>query len=299
LRRSSESSDRRSFRNVSIRFHRRFTNFGADGPIFEHPIGQKTEERMNRKSWFVLIIIVGLLPIGAFAGEVRVVGDTIIFDAGIGEVNTVTINPRGSAFDPSTGQFITGLTITDSTTAMVVRPPCRNVAGTALCEDFSAIARAVIKLGNKNDSVKEDVPFGGPVLPMTVDGGPGDDTITGSPAADTLNGGDGNDVIDGGDGDDVITGGFGDDHLTGGNGNDTIRGNAGNDLIDGGDGDDDIDGGIGDDRIIGGKGKDILNGGPGDDTIDARDGEVDTINCGLGRDTLIRDSNDIFSRCER
>lgn len=255
---------------------------------------------MDRKSWFVFIVILGLLPIGAFAGEVRVVGTTIVFDAGIGEVNTVTINPRGSVLDQSTGQFITGLTITDSTTLMTIRPPCRAVAGTALCQDVT-ITRAVIKLGNKNDSVKEDFQFdqGGTPLPLTVEGGPGDDTITGSPVADILDGGDGNDVIDGGEGNDVITGGFGDDHLTGGDGNDTIRGNAGKDVIDGGDGDDDIDGGIGDDHIIGGKGKDILKGDAGDDTIDARDGEADTINCGLGRDTLLRGSNDSFSRCER
>lgn len=255
---------------------------------------------MDRKSWFVFIVILGLLPIGAFAGEVRVVGDTIVFDAGIGEVNTVTINPKGSVFDGSTGQFITGLTITDSTTSMVVQLPCRKVAGTALCQDVF-IARAVIKLGNKNDSVKQDFAFdqGGTPLPMTVEGGLGDDTITGSTVADTLDGGDGNDVIDGGDGDDVITGGLGDDRITGGRGNDTIRGNAGKDQIDGGDGADDIDGGIGDDHIVGGKGKDVLKGDVGDDTIDARDGEVDTINCGIGRDTLLRDSNDSFSRCER
>jgi Ca2+-binding RTX toxin-like protein len=254
---------------------------------------------MNRKSLFVFIVVLGLLPIGAFAGEVRVVGDAIIFDAGIGEVNTVTINPRGSVFDGSTGQFITGLTITDSTSSLLVQLPCRKVAGTALCQDDSAILRAVINLGNKNDSVKQDVSSGGTPLPMTVEGGLGDDTITGSPVADVLNGGDGNDVIDGGDGEDVISGGFGDDHITGGRGNDTIRGNAGKDVIDGGDGADDIDGGLGDDRITGGKGKDILKGDAGDDTIDARDGEVDTINCGLGRDTLLRDSNDSFSRCER
>jgi len=255
---------------------------------------------MDRKLLFVFIVVLGLFPIGAFAGKVRVVGDTIIFDAGIGEVNTVTINPRGSVFDPSTGQFISGLTITDSTSLMTILSPCRAVAGTALCQDV-VVARAVINLGNKDDSVKEDFSFdqGGLPLPMTVEGGLGDDTISGSTVADTLNGGDGNDTIDGGDGDDVINGGFGDDHLTGGRGNDTIRGNAGKDQIDGGDGADDIDGGIGDDHIIGGKGKDILKGDAGDDTIDARDGEADTINCDLGRDTVLRDSIDSVTRCER
>jgi Ca2+-binding RTX toxin-like protein len=290
-----------SFRDVSIRFHRPFTIFGEDEPIFEAQPNKKTEERMNRRSLIGFIIILGLLPIGAVAGEVRIEGSTIVFDAGIGEINTVTINPRGSVFDPSTGQFISGLTITDSTTAMLVRLPCRKVGGTALCQDDSAILRAVILLGNKNDSVKQDFSFGqgGSPLPMTVEGGLGDDTITGSTVADVLDGGDGNDTINGGDGADVINGGFGDDVINGGDGNDTIRGNAGKDQIDGGDGADDIDGGIGDDHIVGGKGADNLRGDAGDDTIDARDSEIDTINCGLGRDTLLRDSNDSFSRCER
>jgi len=256
---------------------------------------------MHRKSLFVLIMVVGLLPIGAFAGEVRIQGNAIIFDAAIGEVNTVTINPRGSVHDLSTGLTITGVTITDTTAPMVVQSPCRKFVDTALCEDVTTIARAVITLGNKNDSVKEDFTFGqgGNPLPMIVEGGLGDDKITGSPVADLLNGGDGNDTIDGGEGDDVINGGFGNDVINGGDGNDTIRGNAGKDQIDGGDGDDDIDGGLGDDHIVGGKGKDILKGDAGDDTINAHDSEIDTINCGLGRDTLLRDSNDSFSRCER
>lgn len=254
---------------------------------------------MDKRSLIGLIIVLGMLPIGAFAGEVRIQGNAIIFDAAIGEVNTVTINPRGSVLDPSSGLQIVGVTITDSTASLVVRSPCRKFFGTAVCEDVTTIARAVITLGNKNDSVKEDVSQGGNPLPLFVEGGPGDDTITGSPVADVLNGGDGNDTIDGGDGDDVINGGFGDDVINGGDGDDTIRGNAGKDQIDGGDGADDIDGGLGDDHITGGKGKDILKGDAGDDTIDARDGEIDTINCGLGRDTLLRDSNDVFSRCER
>lgn len=236
---------------------------------------------MNRRSLIGLIIVVGLFPLAAIAGDVRVNGDTLVFDAGIGEVNTVTINPRGNVFDPSTGQFISGLTITDSTTPMSVQSPCRAFAGTALCQNVT-INRALIKLGNKNDSVKQDFAFdqGGLPLPMTVEGGLGDDTINGSTVADNLDGGDGNDIINGGDG------------------NDTIRGNAGNDVIDGGQGADDIDGGFGDDRITGGKGKDILKGDVGADTIDARDGEVDTVNCGLGRDTVLRDANDAVSRCE-
>ena len=226
------------------------------------------------------LILLVLSPIGAIAGEVRVSGQTVIFDAGIGEINTVTINPSGSVFDPSSGQFIKGFTITDSTSLMTVRAPCRPLAGVAMCDGIT-LARADIRLGNKNDSVKQVFLGDGLPIPMTVDGGTGDDTITGGPVADILDGGTGNDIIDGGDGDDFISGGFGDDQLSGGRGNDRILGNAGND------------------RINGGAGQDNIDGGTGDDTIDTRDGEVDTIDCGLGRDTLLRNPNDIAKRCER
>src|SRR5438046_9754491 len=128
-----------------------------------------------------LVVLLVLSPIGAFAGEVRVSGNTIIFDARIGEVNTVTINTRGSVFDPSSGLSITGFTITDSTSLMVIRPPCRAFRGVALCENLT-FDRAVIKLGNKNDSVKHEFTGEGQPIPMTVDGRPGDDTNRGGPA---------------------------------------------------------------------------------------------------------------------
>jgi Ca2+-binding RTX toxin-like protein len=42
-----------------------------------------------------------------------------------------------------------------------------------------------------------------------------------------------------------------------------------------------------------------VNAGDGDDTINAMDGEVDTIDCGAGRDVVQSDSGDIVTTCER
>jgi hypothetical protein len=79
---------------------------------------------MSKRSLIGFIIVVALSAIGAVAGEVRIQGDTIVFDAGIGEVNTVTINARGSVFDRSSGLFISEFTVTDSTTLTSARLPC-------------------------------------------------------------------------------------------------------------------------------------------------------------------------------
>jgi len=221
---------------------------------------------MGRRSWIGFVVVLGLWSIAAIAADVRVNGTTLVFDAKIGEVNRVTINTRdNSVFDPATGQFLTGVTITDiGGSALTVQAPCRKVFDKAFCSTDVTLLRAEFLLGNKDDTVTEVVPFGATSLPMTVEGGLGNDTITGSPDADTLDGGDGNDIINGGLGNDVIRGGLGDDTLTGGPGRDNIDGNAGS------------------------------------DTINAQDGDVDTINCGIGIDKpLVRDPGDTFSRCER
>ena len=65
-----------------------------------------------------------------------------------------------------------------------------------------------------------------PLIALTVDGGPGNDTIIG---------GDGNDRLIGGDGNDTLIGGRGNDTLIGGDGNDTFVWNPGDgsDMIEG------------------------------------------------------------------
>ena len=91
--------------------------------------------------------------------------------------------------------------------------------------------------------------------------------------------------------DDVITGaGF--DLLDGGAGNDRLRAREGNDILRGGDGDDELLAEVGDDLLDGGLGIDRFDAGPGDDELLARDGVPDTINCGVGTDTLEMDLKD-------
>ena len=88
-------------------------------------------------------------------------------------------------------------------------------------------------------------------LPVSVDGGAGDDTIQTGPAADTLIGGAGDDTLNGGSGNDLIQGGAGYDLVTGQSGNDT-------ELL-----------GAGDDTSVWnpGDGSDTVNGGGGEDTL--------------------------------
>jgi Ca2+-binding RTX toxin-like protein len=120
----------------------------------------------------------------------------------------------------------------------------------------------------------------------------------GQPANGTVGTG-GNDVLIGGPNADIIDGRGGHDSLCGQGGGDTIRGRSGNDKINGGDGNDTLSGSGGDDEIIGGAGSDQISGGGGHDLIRVNDGEVDTVNCGLGRDTVEADRIDnIAANCE-
>ena len=244
-----------------------------------------------------LVFLFAFAAMPAMGGTVSVSGDAIVFEAGSGEENALVVNGRGSAFDQSTSQFLIGPTIVDTNQIPTAIAPCRVLLGTAIC-DVPGISRAVIRLGNKNDSVRLDIVGEETPLSMNVDGGLDDDTINGGPAADTLDGGAGTDTINGGDGDDLITGGLGVDTINGGSGKDRLFGNAGGDVINGGGENDEIDGGIGDDTLDGGQGADVIRGESGGDTITAKDGFTDNINCGVGRDKLTRDGNDTVKRCE-
>ena len=250
---------------------------------------------MNYRFVGALVVLFMVAAVPAFGGVVSISGNAIVFEAGSDEVNTLVVNGLGGVFDPSGGPTITGVTISDSTTNIIVRSPCRVVLGTAVCE-VDGIFRAVIHLGNRNDRVSQFESNN--VLDMDVDGGLGDDTIIGGSRADKLDGGAGTDTIDGGDGDDLLTGGLGDDTLNGGRGKDRLFGNAGKDVINGDGDNDEIDGGIGDDNINGGQGSDVIRGDTGEDRIASLDGFVDNVNCGLGKDSLTRDNNDTVKRCE-
>jgi Ca2+-binding RTX toxin-like protein len=68
-------------------------------------------------------------------------------------------------------------------------------------------------------------------LPLTIDGGDGNDFILGGAGAETLTGGAGDDTLFGGKGNDLIHGGDGNDYLSAGPGSNTLFGDAGNDQI--------------------------------------------------------------------
>jgi hypothetical protein len=68
-------------------------------------------------------------------------------------------------------------------------------------------------------------------LPVTVDGGAGDDDMEGGDQGDVLDGGDGADTVYGNGGADVVRGGPGNDEIGGGTGVDTLDGGTGNDAV--------------------------------------------------------------------
>ncbi len=91
--------------------------------------------------------------------------------------------------------------------------------------------------------------------------------------------------------------------------NNVIIGQAGVDIIDGGLGNDTILGAAGDDTLIGSIGNDAINGGPGNDALQGGDGNDainandaapgDSIDCGLGVDTVTIDKGDTTTGCEK
>jgi len=196
----------------------------------------------------------------AVAGTVHVEGSVVVFKAGNNEVNTVSINARGSGFNQATGQFVQGFAVSDSSAPISAGPGCQVFTGTAVC-NVSNASFISVDLGDKDDTVSQQEGEPGDAVPMRVKGGAGNDTLTGSSRGDDLDGELGDDTINGGAGNDVLEGGLGVDTITGGAGSDSISGGAG---------------------------KDVLN---------ARDGEHDTINCGLGRDTVNADASDTKKRC--
>src|SRR5439155_1100061 len=115
----------------------------------------------------------------------------------------------------------------------------------------------------------------------------------------TADGGAGNDQLSGGAGNDVLTGGAGADELNGGGGNDVLTGGAGRDVLRGGAGDDGLTGGAGNDRLSGGTGQDTIFGDDaaglgaesGQDGIEIdfadADGFVDDVHGGPDRDYIL------------
>lgn len=200
------------------------------------------------------------IPRPSVAGVVRVEGSAVVFKAGNNEVNTVVVNARGSAIDPSTGLPVQGFTVRDATSSIFSGPGCRILTGTAVC-DIASVSFVTIDLGDKNDRASQEQGGAGDAVPMRVKGGPGSDVMTGGPRGDNLDGDIGDDTINGGEGNDILVGGAGTD------------------------------------TIVGGSGTDTISAGLGKDNINTQDGQQDSINCGLGKDLVTADPADTKKRC--
>jgi Ca2+-binding RTX toxin-like protein len=139
-----------------------------------------------------------------------------------------------------------------SVTASLSSGGTLTVNGTSTIDtiSFALSSRGLTVVGN-GASVGGS-PFNG-VKRITVNGVDGDDRLDASSLSlpVTLNGGNGNDTLIGGGGDDVLSGGSGDDNLLGNGGIDVLRGDDGADTLTATDGvaDSVVDGGSGNDTI--------------------------------------------------
>ena len=187
------------------------------------------------------------------AGTVQIENGKIVFRAGNNEVNTIEVDPQV----PTADDIATAVALTDESQSRInVGPGCTASGNRAVCERRSLIS---IDLGDKNDRVSQKLTS--QAIPMSVNGGTGDDVLSGGVLADTLDGGWGNDTIDGGEGDDLLKGDLGDDRLTGG------------------------------------PGKDRFFGSSGADTINSQDGVAETVDCGIGIDSATTDAGDTRKQC--
>jgi hypothetical protein len=146
--------------------------------------------------------------------------------------------------------------------------------GHAMTVPLSSVKGISIVGGSGSDYIFVD---SGITLPVTINGGNGNDAVRG--------GGGFNTIIEG-NGNDWISGRGSKNSITAGNGNDTLLGSAGNDTLIAGNGNDSLDGADGNDILTAGNGTDSLTGDSGNDTLTAGTGK-DIVNGGLGNDSLI------------
>jgi len=140
--------------------------------------------------------------------------------------------------------------------------------------------------GSKNDHITVTAGYVPTRGYVGVYGGAGNDTITSSTSPLQAFGGTGNDDI---------VGGSGEDYLCGEEGADSILGKGGSDFVYGSSGNDTLRGGAGNDFLHGDAGNDLLFGDPGNDRFFSRDSAVDTVDGGLGVDSMENsDSFDIL-----
>ena len=220
-----------------------------------------------RSALVVLAACLALPPVAA-AGTVSIADGVLTFTAGAAEINAVSVGRPGDT------EFV----IVDTGPAPQTSDAACNPAGDSVTCAAAGVTAVRVVLDDLDDS-GATAAVG---VPVTLDGGDGNDTLGGGAAGDTLLGGRGEDTLSGGDGEDLLDAGRGDDDLLGG---------AGADVLDGGTGDDVLDGGAAADQH---------DAGAGSDVVLARDDEPDGVVCGSEFDEVTVDFPDTVSAdCEQ
>jgi Ca2+-binding RTX toxin-like protein len=186
----------------------------------------------------------------AQAGTVTYEGDTLVYRAGPGEDNLVTLygssqpgrinigdtsaNSNSVPFDRCDDRTADGFGIDCDMPARIRLELGDGVDGISFGSDWPKSINAEARLGDGADRIEH------------LDRAPSSVTIDGEAGNDTITGGSGNDVIRGGPGNDSLTGGPGDDRLEGGDGDDNLKPDYyadpfGNDVVDGGAGKDTVE----------------------------------------------------------
>jgi Ca2+-binding RTX toxin-like protein len=253
----------------------------------------------------------------AHASELAAVAAEAEYRAAAGETNALAVSHQTSTtVIHDAGALITVsaffCTASDAHTATC---PSTTIAGlpegipgriAALLGDGNDTAVAVgnrmpitLQGGDGNDRLtvgEPATPLNGPVEALgdagddTLAGGAGREILRGGAGADALAGGDNGDLLDGGDDADVLIAGAGADRLIGGGGDDRLDAGADNDRTDAGEGDDFV--------VVGDT--DIANGGKGNDSLVASGAGASTIGCGSGRDRIVPSRRDrVALSCER
>jgi Ca2+-binding RTX toxin-like protein len=184
----------------------------------------------------------------AQAGTINYEGDALVYRAGPGESNLVTLYASSQP-----GRITVGDSSASSWSVPADRCEDRTAMGFGV--DCDTPARVRVELGDGVDGVS----FGSdwPQIPTEALLGEGNDRIEQLNNAPSV-------VFDGQGGNDTLTGGEGNDVVRGGAGNDSLTGRAGDDRLEGGDGDDNLK----PDYYADPFGNDVVDGGAGKDSVE-------------------------------
>src|SRR6478736_407795 len=137
-----------------------------------------TPPRPARASVLIVVFVLALAS-PAYAGTASYDAGVVTFAAADGEVNAV-------GFSDDSGSLVR---VTD-TVPVTAGAGCSQDGDAAVCGDGSAITQVVAGLGDGDDSATTSLG----AVPVSFDGGPGNDTLTGGDGNDALTGGDGADL---------------------------------------------------------------------------------------------------------